>query len=242
MMITARTAGLNLDVLEDRETLMHFGDAPKIDIATGTFMAGWHTAGKEPVGSSHGETRNVTSTKTQLTGGHTATSYTAGDMTGTVDLIKGSPVLDKIEWPDTVAQDGVLYRRHTSEVAKAYVARVYKYQDGIVHIKTSREKAGLTIADRASSTDPTPRSITIDYANGDDSVAFEEMFYHIGEDGTVTQVEKKIFQSITDVEAQITAGTAFVPEASASGLTAYVAVTGEDGLVEVEEPEEPVGP
>lgn len=242
-MITKRTSGLNLEVLEDRETLMNFGDEPRIDIATGTFMAGWHTAGKEPVGSSHGETRNVTSTKTQLTGGHTATSYTAGDMTGTVDLIKGSPVLDKVEWPDTIAgEGGVLYRRHTSEVAQAYVARVYKYQSGIVQIKASREKAGLTIADRTSSTDPTPRSIAIDYANGDDSVAFEEMFYHIAEDGTVTQVEKKIFQNITDVEAQVAAGTAFVPEASAAGVSAYVAVTDEDGLVEFDEPEAPAGP
>src|SRR5699024_6232489 len=102
-MITKRTSGLNLEVLEDRENLMNFGDEPSIDDASGTYIAGWHTAGKEPVGSSHGETRNVTSTKTQLTGRHTATSYTAGDMTGTVDLIKGSPVLDKVEWPDTIA-------------------------------------------------------------------------------------------------------------------------------------------
>lgn len=241
-MITNRKSGLDLEVVEDRETLMNFGDEPRIDIATGTFMEGWHTAGLEPVGSTHGETRNVTSTKTQLTGGHTATSYTAGDMTGTVDLIKGSPVLDKIEWPDTITQDGVLYRRHTNEVAKAYVARVYKHQSGIVQIKVSREKAGLTIADRASSTDPTPRSIAIDYDNGDDSIAFEEMFYHIGEDGAVTQVEKKIFQNITDVESQIQAGTAFVPEASAAGVSAYVAVTDEDGLVEFDEPEVPAGP
>src|SRR5699024_5029421 len=154
--------------------------------------------------------------KTQLTGGHTATSYTAGDMTGTVDLIKGSPVLDKVEWPDTIAgEGGVLYRRHTSEQAQAYVARLYKYQSGIVQIKASREKAGLTIVDRTSPIDTTPRAIANDYANGDDSVAFESLFNHIAEEGTVTQVEEKIIQNITDVVAQVTAGTAFVPEASA---------------------------
>lgn len=237
-MAQLRTAGLKLHVLEDREVLMNFTDAPVIDIATGTFMEGWHSAGLEPNDSTHGETRNVDSNKTNLTGGQTVTAYTAGDVTGSVDLIEGSPVVDYIEWPDTVAQDGVLYRKHTNEVAQATVARVYKYQSGIVKIKVSREKAGLTVAERGSATDPTPRALAIDYANGGDEVMFEEVLYHVGEDGNAVPVEKKVFQNVADVETELANGTAFVPQASESGLTAYTVVQDPEGLVEFTEPEE----
>lgn len=230
-MAIQRTAGLNIKVLEDQEVLMHFGDNPTIDRATGTFLEGWHSAGLEPAESAWGVNREVTSNATPLTGGQTATSYTAGAVTSTVEVIPGSPVVDHIEWPETVEQGGTLYRKHSSKVAKATIARVHKFASGIVHIQASREKADLTIAERTTTKDPTARSISINYENGDDEFIFEDMYYHVGEDGTVTQVESKIFKDVADVQSQIEAGTAFVPAASNNALEALVPVE-DDGLVE----------
>lgn len=241
-MAKKRTAGLNVRVLEDKEVLMHFGENPAIDIKTGTFGPGWHSAGLEPNDSTWNETRNVESNKTSLTGGQSATSYTAGDVTGSVDLIPGSPVLDYIEWPDTVSQDSVLYRKHTNEVAQAYVARVHKFQSGVMGIKVSREKANLTVSDRNQGNDPTPHTLNIDYVNGDDEVMFEENYYLITED-SVVKVEKKIFQDIDDLEGKIASGEAFIPQGGEKG-TVYVKATDDvskdvDGvdLIEFKDPE-----
>ena len=222
-MAQKRTEGLNIRVLEDKEVLMHFGDNPAIDTKTGTFGPGWHSAGLEPNDSTWNETRNVDSNKTNLTGGQTATSYTAGDVTGSVDIIPGSPVLDYIEWPDTVTQDSVLYRKHTNEIAQAHVARVHKFQSGIMGIKVSREKANLTVADRNQGNDPTAHTLNIDYINGDDEVMFEENYYLITEDAVV-KVEKKIFQDIEDLEGKVASGEAFIPQAGEKGV-AYVKAT-----------------
>ena len=227
-MATNRAAGLDIRVLEDREVLFHFGENPWIDKKTGAFGPGWHSGGLEPADGEWGATRNVESTKTNLTGGQTATSYTAGDVTGAVNLIPGSPVLDRIEWPDTVEKDGVLYRKHTSEVAKAFTARVHKFTSGIVHITVSREKAQLTAAERNRGTDPAGRAVNIDYKNGADEVMFEEMYFKIGEDGTLTEVEPKIFKDIANVNQMVKDGKAFVPKASADGIKAFVPVVDTD--------------
>lgn len=237
-----RAVGLDVRVLEDREVLFHFGDEPKIDKKTGVFGEGWHSGGLEPADGEWGETRNVESNKTNLTGGQTATSYTAGDVSSTVNLIPGSPVLDHIEWPDTIQQGGTLYRKHTSRVAKAHVARVHKYTSDILHIKVSREKAQLTAAERNRATDPAGRAVTIDYQNGPDEVMFEDRYFKIGEDGSVTQVKEKIFQDIANVEKLVEDGKAFVPKASADGVTAFVPVADDDDndgveLYEFEDPD-----
>lgn len=239
-----RASGLNLKVLEDREVLFCFDESKAhIDTKTGTFVGAWHSAGVEPTDSTHGETREVTSNKTNLTGGQSATSFTAGAVTGTVDLIPGTAVLRHVEWPDTTEKDGVLYLAHTSQVAKAIVARVYKYQSGIVEIKVSREPALLSVQERTYGTDPQPRSLAIDYENGDDELMFEQRFYQVKEDGSVREVTPKIFKTIDDLEKQVSAGTAFTPDGSASGLTGYVPVedTVEDGVNLHEFEEKPAG-
>lgn len=237
-----RAAGLDVRTLEDREVLFHFGDNPAIDRATGIFGPGWHSGGLEPADGSHDMTRNVESNKTNLTGGQTATSYKAADVTRTVNLIQGSPVLDKIEWPDTIEQGGTLYRKHTSEVAKAFTTTVHKFTSGIVHIQVSREKAQLTAAERNRATDPAGRPVTIDYKNGADEVMFEERYYKIGDDNSVTLVKEKIFQDIEDVNKLVEEGKAFVPKASGSSVKAFVPVKDgdeEDGveLIEFKDPD-----
>ena len=239
-MAQKRATGLDIKVLEDKEVLLNFGDNPIIDRATGVFVGEWHSGGLEPNDSSWSLTRNVDSNDTALTAGVTATSYTAGAVTSTIDLIPGSPVLDYIEWPETVEQGGTLYRKHTAKVARAFIARVHKFQSGVVGIMVSREKAKLTVADRGTSNDPAGRTVNASWTNGDDEVMAEEMFYLVGEDGTVTRVEEKIFQDVADVQAQIDAGTAFVPQGSESGLKAFVPVAedaGEVDLIAFEDPE-----
>lgn len=227
-MATSRTAGLDIRTLEDREVLFHFGDNPWIDKKTGIFGPGWHSGGLEPADGEWGLTRTVNSNKVNLTGGQTPTSYTAADVTSTVNLIPGSPVLDTIEWPDTTEAGGVLYRKHTSRVAKAFAARVHRYTSGIIHIVVSREKANLTAAERNRGTDPAGRAVTIDYTNGPDEVMFEEMYFKAGEDGKLMEVKPKVFKDIETAEKMVEEGKAFVPSASGSGLKAFVPAVDDD--------------
>lgn len=234
-MAQKRTVGKNVRVLEDRECLFDFAGEGLIDRATGTFVGSWHSGGFEPAGSTWTLTRNVDSTDTQLTGGVTETSYTAGAVTSTCELIPGSPVVDFIDWPDTEVTDGgVNLRKHTSRVARGYIARVHKFQSGITGIMVSRERAKHTAADRSTTTDPTARSVTSNWTNGDDEVMVEEMFYRIGEDGEVTQVEAKRFVDVADLQAQLDAGTAFKSDAASDPLTAFVPVQDADGMIEYE--------
>lgn len=245
-MAKLRTAGLDLRVIVDRQVLVFFGDNPIIDKATGAFVGGWESLGLEPEGSSHSHSREVTSTKTNLTGGQIATSYAAGGISGTVDGIDGSPVMRHIENPGAAVEGGVVYGAHSSDVASAYVAFVRKYDSGLVQIWVSREKANLTIASNTKSKDPAAVPVSIDYKNGDDGFYYEERFYMLGEGGAVVAVAPKVFQDVADLAAQITAGTAFHPEASEAGMTAMV-ITTEDSngtdleVVPEEEPEEGTG-
>lgn len=237
-----RAAGLDLKVLEDREVLFAFDENDAaIDIDTGTFVGSWHSGGLEPADSTWALTREVASSPTNLTGGQTVTSYTAGAVTSTVDLIPGSPVLDHIEWPETVAQDGVLYRKHSSRVARALVARVHHFAGGTIGIMVTREPADITVADRSTATDPSARTVNIAWNNSDEEVIAEEMFYIVGEGGDVTRVTQKVFQNVADVQDQIDAGTAFVPNASEGDLTAYVVAEDEDGLLEFTDPADEAG-
>lgn len=217
-----RTVGLDLRVLEDRQVLVFFGDKPIIDKKTGAFVGGWDSLGLEPEDSQHSHTREVSSNNTNLTGGQTATSYSAGAITAAVDGIAGSPVMRYIENPGAVVQDGTTYGEHSAKVAKAYVAFVHKFTSGLVRIWVSREKAELVINERVTAKDPQARPVTITFKNGDDERYYEERFYIVGEDNSVVRVEEKIFQDVSDLQAQIEAGTAFHPKASGSALSAMV--------------------
>ena len=181
----------------------------------------------------------MSSNTTNLTGGQTATSYTAGAITGAVDGIAGSPTMRYIENPGAVVQDGTTYGKHSDEVAKGYVAFVHKFTSGLVHIWASREKADLVISERVTAKDPQARPVQITYNNGDDERYYEERFYIVGKDGSVALVEEKIFKNVEDVAAQIKAGTAFHPQASANGLTAMVVKNDESGDVTLHEYENP---
>lgn len=234
-----RSVGLDLRVLEDREVLVNFSDDPIIDKKTGAFVGEWESLGLEPTDSQHGHTREVSSNTTNLTGGQSSTSYTAGAITGAVDGIAGSPVMRYIENPGAVVQDGTTYGKHSDQVAKAYVAFVHKFTSGLVRIWVSREKADLVVNERVTAKDPQARPVQITFNNGDDERYYEERFYIVGEDGSVVRVEEKVFQDVADVQAQIEAGTAFHPQASANGLTAMVVTDDESGDVTLHEYEDP---
>lgn len=222
-----RTTGLDLRVLEDRQVMLFFGDNPTIDKKTGAFVGGWDALGLEPEDSQHSHTREVSSNNTNLTGGQTATSYSAGAITASVDGIAGSPAMRYIENPGAVVQDGTTYGEHSSKVAKAFVAFVHKFTSGLVRIWVSREKAELVINERVTAKDPQARPVQITFKNGDDERYYEERFYMIGDDGSVVRVEEKIFKDVSDLQAQIEAGTAFHPKASSNGLTAMTVVEDE---------------
>lgn len=240
-MAELRTVGLDLRVLEDRQVLVHFGDNPIIDKKTGAFVGGWESLGLEPQDSNHSHTREVSSNTTNLTGGQTATSYSAGAITAAVDGIAGSPVMRYIENPGAVTQDGTTYGEHSSKVAKAFVAFVHKFTSGLVRIWVSREKAELVVNERVVAKDPQARPVQITFKNGADERYYEERFYMIGEDGSVVQVTEKIFKDVADLQAQIDAGNAFFPKASGENLTAMVPFADESNGVTLQEYKNPDG-
>lgn len=230
-----RTVGLDLRVLEDRQVLVFFGDNPTIDKKTGAFVGGWESLGLEPQDSQHSHTREVSSNTTNLTGGQTATSYSAGAITAAVDGIAGSPVMRYIENPGAVTVNGTTVGEHSSKVAKAFVAFVHKFTSGLVRIWVTREKAELVINERSVAKDPQARPVAITFKNGNDERYYEERFYIIGKDGSVVQVEEKIFKDVADLQAQVDAGTAFFPKASGEGLTAMTVVEDDSNGVKLQE-------
>lgn len=236
-----RAVGLPIRVLEDREVLLHFGDNPVIDKQTGAFVGGWESLGLEPADSQHAHTRDVSSNETNLTGGQTATSYTAGAISAAVDGIAGSPVMRYIENPAGSVHEGTTFGKHSDEVAKAYVAFVHKFTSGLVRVWVSREKADLVINERATAKDPQARSVQVTFQNGQDEHYYEERFYVVGEGGEAVRVEEKIFQDVADLQAKIDAGEAFHPQASDNGLTAMVAVEDESNGVSLYEYEDEDG-
>lgn len=229
----ARTEGIDIQVLEDKEVLFDFTGAGLIDKESGTFVGDWRSGGLEPVGSTWSLNRTVNTTTTDLTGGQSPSSYTPGPVTSTCELIPGSPALDFVEWPDSVVQDGVIYRKHNATIARGFVARVHKFQSGIVGIMVTRERAENTVADRGTTTDPTARTVTTNWKNGDDEVMVEERYYRVGEDNSVTRVVPKRFVDVTDLQAQVDAGKAFKSDAAPGALNAMVPVEDAD-LVEFE--------
>lgn len=180
--------------LEDRESFISFADDPKIGLS-GLFGDDWHTLGIETDDGSFSLSRELTESTTAGSGyGVVSRSYKAGALTSTVDLLEDNPVVDYIKWPDTaVSADGVRGRRHSNKVARAHVARVHVKNDGTVEISVTREKAFLTIPERARADAAGAKTLNIGYVVDSDKFVFEDRFFKISENGEVVEFTPKRF-------------------------------------------------
>lgn len=184
--------------LEDRELFISFAEDPKIGLM-GLFGDDWHTAGIETDEGTFSLTREVTESTTAGAGyGVVSRSYKPGAVTSTVDLLEDNEIVDHIQWPDTaVSPDGVRGRRHSSKVAKAHVARVHVKNDGTVEISVTREKAFLTIPERARADAAAGKTLNVAYVPDAEKFIFEDRFFKI-EGGEVVEFTPKRF--VADAE------------------------------------------
>lgn len=190
--------------LEDRETFISFADDPKIGLS-GLFGDDWHTIGIETDDSNAALSRELTESTTAGSGyGVVSRSFKPGALSSTVDALEENPVVDYIEWPDTLrSADGkVLGRRHSNKAARAFVARVIVYNDGRVKIQVTRVKAFLIIAERARGDAAAGKSIAISYVPDPDKIVFEDRFFKV-EGGAVVEFTPKRFAE----DAAITSST-----------------------------------
>lgn len=195
--------------LEDRETFISFADDPKIGL-DGLFGQDWHTAGIETDDGTFSLTRELTESTTAGAGyGVVSRSYKPGALTSTVDLLEDNEVVDAIKWPDTAVDPntGVRGRRHSSKVTRAHVARVHVKNNGEVEISVTREKADLTIPERARADAAGGKTLNIAYRTDADKFVFEDRFFRV-EGGEVVEFTPKRFVANTEIDGTVEAGTA----------------------------------
>lgn len=193
----------NINDLEDREILISFD--PEATIGKyGLFGKNWHTAGIETDDGTFGLTRELNESTTVGAGfGVVSRSYKPGNVSSTVDLLEDNAVVRYIEWPDRAVDEGVnaTLLLHSGKVAQGVVARVHKYNNGVVHIQVSREPAFLTIPERARGDAAAGKTLNIGYQPDGNKVIFEERYYTVV-GGQVVELKAKRFVDDSEITAE----------------------------------------
>lgn len=199
---------INIRDLEDREALISFIDDPKIG-KLGTFPDYWHTAGIETNDGSWGRTRELVESTTAGAGyGVVSRHYKAGNISSTIDLLEDNEVTRYIKWPSTHIVGGVHLRLHDNKVAQGKVARVHRYNDGVVEIEVSREPAFLTMPESSRGDAAAGSTLNVGYQTDADKVAFESTYFRVTEEAVVA-LEPKVFVDEAELQAKIDAGEVY---------------------------------
>ena len=136
-----------------------------------------------------GLTRTVESSSAAGTGfGVIAYNYTAGEVTGSVEILDDNEVVRWIEWADNVVSKGVRIDRNTNKTAMAHVLIVNIRQDGIVELKATRAKASLTISEQGRGAEKAGKTVDINYRADKHRAVFETVYYKI-EGDTMVQLD-----------------------------------------------------
>lgn len=189
--------------LEDQMVFISRADDPKIGYR-GLINADWRVLGINNQGSDVGLTRTIESSSVAGTGfGVIAYNHTAGEVTGSVEIIDDNEVVRWIEWADNVVSKGVRIDRNTNKTAMAHVLIVNIRQDGIVELKATRAKASLTISEQGRGAEKAGKTVDINYRADKHRAMFETVYYKI-EGDTMVQLDP----------------TRFVPDAEIKGAAA----------------------
>lgn len=174
--------------LEDQMLFISRADDPKVGFH-GLIGPDWNVLGINNQGSDVGLTRTIDSSSVAGTGfGVIAYSHTAGEVTGSAEIIDDNEVIRWIEWPDYVISNGVRIDRNSNKTAQAHVLLVNIRQDGIVELKVTRAKASLTISEQGRGAEKGAKTVDINYRSDKNRAVFETVYYQI-EGDTMVQLD-----------------------------------------------------
>lgn len=171
--------------LEDQMVFISREDDPKVGFR-GLIGPAWNVLGINNQGSDVGLTRTIDSSSVAGTGfGVIAYNYTAGEVTGSVEIIDDNEVVRWIEWPDHVISKGVRIDRNSNKTAMAHVLIVNIRQDGIVELKVTRAKASLTISEQGRGQEKAAKTVDINYRSDAKKAVFETVYFKIEGDTAI---------------------------------------------------------
>ena len=174
--------------LEDQMLFISRADDPKVGFR-GLIGPDWNVLGINNQGSDVGLTRTIDSSSVAGTGfGVIAYNYTAGEVTGSAEIIDDNEVIRWIEWPDHVISDGVRIDRNSNKTAQAHVLRVNIRQEGIVVLNVTRAKVSLTISEQGRGAEKAAKTVDINYRSDKHRAVFETVYYKI-EGDTMVQLD-----------------------------------------------------
>lgn len=174
--------------LEDQMLFISRADDPKVGFR-GLIGPDWNVLGINNQGSDVGLTRTIDSSSVAGTGfGVIAYNYTAGEVTGSAEIIDDNEVIRWIEWPDHIISNGVRIDRNSNKTAQAHVLLVNIRQDGIVELKVTRAKASLTISEQGRGAEKAAKTVDINYRSDKNRAVFETVYYKI-EGDTMVQLD-----------------------------------------------------
>lgn len=171
--------------LEDQMLFISRADDPKVGYR-GLIGPDWNVLGINNQGSDVGLTRTIDSSSVAGTGfGVIAYNYTAGEVTGSAEIIDDNEVVRWIEWPDHVISKGVRIDRNSNKTAQAHVLMVNIRQDGIVELKATRAKASLTVSEQGRGTEKAAKTVDINYRADENRAVFETVYFKIEGDTAI---------------------------------------------------------
>lgn len=171
--------------LEDQMVFLSREDDPKVGFR-GLIGPAWNVLGINNQGSDVGLTRTIDSSSVAGTGfGVIAYNYTAGEVTGSAEIIDDNEIVRWIEWPDNVVSKGVRIDRNTNKTAMAHVLIVNIRQDGIVELKVTRAKASLTISEQGRGQEKAAKTVDINYRADAHRAVFETVYFKMKGDTAI---------------------------------------------------------
>ena len=171
--------------LEDQMLFISREDDPKVGFR-GLIGPDWNVLGINNQGSDVGLTRTIDSSSVAGTGfGVIAYNYTAGEVTGSVEIIDENEVIRWIEWPDHVISQGVRIDRNSNKTAMAHVLIVNIRQDGIVELKVTRAKASLKISEQGRGQEKAAKTVDINYRSDAKKAVFETVYFKMKGDTAI---------------------------------------------------------
>lgn len=198
----------NIQPLADQMVLVSADENAKIG-KDGLFGKEWYTVGILADGSDVAIQRAVEEETINGKGrGVVARKTSAGDLTGSYEVLEDNAITRHIAFPSAVVVDGVRIERHDGEAAMLMTAFVDVRQNGTVAVRVTRVPASHRMEAIGGNETPAGKQVNVGFRTDGQKGAFEYREFRVNKDGTMTEITPKVFidQSKINKESSYQAG------------------------------------
>ena len=183
----------NIQPLADQMVLVSLDENAKIG-KDGLFGKEWHAVGILADGSDVAIQRAVDEETIAGKGrGVVARKTSAGDLTGSYEVLEDNAITRYIAFPSAVVVDGVRIERHDGEAAMLMTAFVDVRQNGTIAIRTTRIPASHRMETIGGNETPTGRQVNVGFRTDGQKGAFEYREFRVNKDGSMAEITPKVF-------------------------------------------------